>query len=104
VPQKSVRRKHVPQRTCVGCREVLPKRSLIRLVRREDGVQVDPTGKLTGRGAYLHDQKVCWERGLRGALAHALKTDLTPEDRERLRTVMEGLPETTIDREANSEG
>jgi uncharacterized protein len=103
VPQKSIRRKHVPQRTCVGCRETLPKRSLIRLVRREDGVQVDPTGKLTGRGAYLHDQKSCWERGLRGALAHALKTDLTPDDRERLRNIMEGLPVVQKDTEANSE-
>jgi uncharacterized protein len=63
---------------------VLPKRSLVRLVRRPEGVVVDPTGKMAGRGAYLHDQRSCWERGLRGALAKALKTELTVEDRERL--------------------
>jgi uncharacterized protein len=90
-----VRRRHVPQRTCVGCRAVLPKRSLIRIVRRPGGVEIDPTGKLAGRGAYLHDQRSCWERGLRGSLAHALKTTLTPEDRERLSSYMENLPEAS---------
>src|SRR6266545_1832312 len=78
VSKKLVQRvKHVPQRTCVGCREVLPKRKMIRLVRTAEGVQVDPTGKLAGRGAYLHDRRECWERALKGALAHALKTTLT---------------------------
>ncbi len=82
---KKRKRKHVPQRTCVGCRTVQPKRSMIRVVRTAEGVQVDPTGKLPGRGAYLHDAPSCWEKGLKGALAHALKTSLTPDDRERLR-------------------
>lgn len=84
--------KHVPQRTCVGCRTVLPKRQLIRLVRTPSGVQVDRTGKLAGRGAYLHDRRSCWERGLKGALAHALKIELSPEDRERLQAFLETLP------------
>ncbi len=91
--KKAVRRKHVPQRTCVGCREVLPKRSLIRLVRRPEAVQIDPTGKLSGRGAYLHDQRSCWERALKGALAHALKTELTQQDHEMLLAFMATLPE-----------
>lgn len=85
----------MPQRTCVACREVLAKRALIRIVRRPDGVQVDPTGKLTGRGAYLHDRRSCWERGLKGALAHALKTELTAQDRELLSAFMASLPEET---------
>ncbi len=91
MPQKTVRRKHVPQRTCVGCRAVLPKRSLIRIVHRPEGVQIDPTGKLSGRGAYLHDQRSCWERGLKGALSHALKTELSSEDRGRLLDYMATL-------------
>lgn len=82
--KKAVKRKHIPQRTCVGCRQVLPKRSLIRIVRNPDGVQVDPTGKIAGRGAYLHNQQSCWEVGLSGALAKALRTGLTEEERERL--------------------
>jgi uncharacterized protein len=86
VSGKPVKRtKHIPQRTCVGCRTILPKRSLIRLVRRPEGVQIDPTGKLAGRGAYLHDSRACWEKGLKGPLAHALKIELTREDVERLR-------------------
>ena len=91
--KKSAKKKHVPQRTCVGCREVLPKRSLIRVVRSPEGVQVDPTGKMSGRGAYLHDRRSCWERGLKGSLAHALKTKLMDKDRENLLAFMASLPE-----------
>jgi predicted RNA-binding protein YlxR (DUF448 family) len=96
VSKKPVQRvKHVPQRTCVGCREVLPKRKMIRIVRTDDGVQIDPTGKLPGRGAYLHDRRECWERGLKGALEHALKTTLTQADRARLEEYMNTLPADT---------
>jgi len=63
---------------------VLAKRSLIRVVRGPDGVHVDPTGKAPGRGAYLHDQRSCWEAALRGALGRALRTDLPPEVRREL--------------------
>ena len=87
------RPKHTPQRTCVGCHSVLPKRELIRLVRRPEGIVIDPTSKLAGRGAYLHNQRSCWERGLKGTLAHALKVSLTPADQEHLREFMKTLPE-----------
>ena len=88
--------KHVPQRTCVGCREVLPKRTLLRIVRTAEGVRVDPTGKLAGRGAYLHDRRSCWARGLKGALANALKTTLTADDHEKLEEFMNTLPQETL--------
>jgi len=93
VSQKTGKRKHIPQRTCVGCRDVLPKRSLIRIVRSPTGVQIDPTGKMAGRGAYLHNLRSCWERGLKGALASALKTELTNEERERLVAFSASLPD-----------
>lgn len=93
----SRRIKHIPQRTCVGCRLTLPKRSLVRIVRTADGVQVDLTGKLAGRGAYLHNQRSCWERGLKGALGHALKTDLMEQDRAALTSFMMALPEIPDD-------
>jgi predicted RNA-binding protein YlxR (DUF448 family) len=70
----------------------MPKRKMIRIVGTANGVQVDPTGKLPGRGAYLHDRRECWERGLKGALAHALKTALTAHDRARLEDFMNSLP------------
>jgi len=85
--KKSKRRtKHIPRRTCVGCREVLPKRSLIRIVKGPDGIAVDTTGKAHGRGAYLHDKRSCWLRGINGALDHALKTKLTDQEKQALLT------------------
>ena len=83
----------MPQRTCVGCRETLAKRRLIRIVRTPEGLRVDPTGKTAGRGAYLHDRRSCWDRGLKGALANALKVELTGQDREMLLAFMADLPE-----------
>lgn len=85
--------KHIPQRTCVGCRQVLPKRTLIRLVRTSEGIRIDPTAKLPGRGAYLHDQQSCWVQGLKGALAHALKAELTDQDRSYLQAHLVTLSE-----------
>ena len=77
----------------MGCREVLPKRTMIRVVRTAEGVQIDPTGKLAGRGAYLHDRRECWERGLKGALAHALKATISLEERAKLDEFMNSLPQ-----------
>jgi uncharacterized protein len=84
-------RRHVPQRTCVGCREVLPKRALIRIVRGPEGVKIDVSGKAPGRGAYLHDSRSCWQAALNGALARALNTEITPEARQELMAFMDGL-------------
>jgi uncharacterized protein len=72
---------------------VLPKRSLLRLVSQPEGVQMDPTGKRPGRGAYLHNVRNCWEKGLKGPLAHALKVNLTPNDLDQLHKFMQTLPE-----------
>ncbi|MFZ3070233.1 MAG: YlxR family protein [Anaerolineaceae bacterium] len=90
--KSKTRSKHIPQRTCVGCREVLPKRQLIRVVRVEEGVKIDPTGKLSGRGAYLHDLKSCWVKGLKGSLAGALRTTISGQDLVTLTAYMESLP------------
>lgn len=88
-------KKHIPQRTCVGCRQVLEKRALIRIVRTPEGVIVDLEGKMNGRGAYLHDRRSCWKIGLRGSLAHSLKVELSVEDRESLAAHMDSLPAQT---------
>ena len=93
--KKSKRRgKHIPRRTCVGCREILPKRSLIRIVKGPDGVKVDLTGKAHGRGAYLHDKRSCWLQGINGALDHALRTELTDQEKNDLLTYLDNeIPE-----------
>ena len=54
---------------------------------------MDPTSKMAGRGAYLHDRRECWERGLKGALANALKATLTADERAKLEEFMSALPE-----------
>jgi uncharacterized protein len=89
----SKRPKHIPQRTCVGCRKVLAKRELLRLVRTPNGVVLDPTGKLTGRGVYLHKLRSCWERGLKGAVANALKTEINANDMSTLKSFMATMPD-----------
>ena len=89
-------RKHVPQRTCVGCRKIRPKREMMRIVRTPDGgVEIDETGKKSGRGAYLCRQRECWEIALKkDGLEHALKTSLTDEERAAFGEFVHGLPET----------
>ena len=72
---------------------MLAKRALTRVVRQPGGVFIDLSGKMNGRGAYVHDRKSCWERSLKGAIANALKVSLTTEDRQRLENYMASLPE-----------
>ena len=78
--------KHIPQRTCVACRETKAKRELIRLVHiSNESVEVDTSGKKAGRGAYLCPTPECWEMGLKGGqLERSLRTKLTQDNRERL--------------------
>jgi predicted RNA-binding protein YlxR (DUF448 family) len=72
---------------------VIEKRELVRIVRTQDGVFVDPTGKMSGRGAYLHNDISCWEKGLSGSLARSLKTQLTDDDKSRLQTYKDTISE-----------
>ena len=76
--------KHKPQRMCVACRKSQDKKSLIRLVRTPQGVEVDLTGKRAGRGAYLHADPECWERGVKKFLEKALNTSLDESNRAEL--------------------
>ena len=77
--------KHTPIRTCIGCRQAEGKRTLVRIVRTPQGVVVDPTGKLAGRGAYIHRSPACWEAALKGSrIEQALHTRLTAEERTAL--------------------
>jgi predicted RNA-binding protein YlxR (DUF448 family) len=86
--------RHVPQRTCIACKQVRPKRELLRIVRTPQGhVELDPTGKKSGRGAYLCAKRSCWELALRkGRLEHEFELTLLPEDRTALEAYMETLP------------
>ena len=96
------RQKHKPQRMCVACRQSQDKKSLVRIVRTQEGVYVDETGKLAGRGAYLHADPSCWEIGLKKSLERALKTIFTEQDRDRLlqyQDILSGQTLTEADQE-----
>jgi uncharacterized protein len=70
----------------VACRTVRQKRDLVRVVRTPDGrVEIDETGRLAGRGAYLCADGSCWRQAAeRGTLQRALETKLPEELRQRL--------------------
>jgi len=78
--------KHVPERTCIACHEVKPKRELVRLVYSPEGVvEVDASGRKPGRGAYLCQSPECWHKGVnKGKLEHALRGKINAENRARL--------------------
>lgn len=55
-----MKRRKIPMRKCVASQEMKPKQELYRIVRSQDGeVSVDPTGKKSGRGAYLSKDQAC---------------------------------------------
>lgn len=88
--------KHITQRTCMACREVKPKRELIRLVHIDNGgIEVDVSGKREGRGAYLCRKPACWEIGLKGGrLEYALRTSMSQDNKEQLIRYGEKLKES----------
>ena len=88
------RPKHVPQRTCIACHQVKPKRELLRIVRTPEGhVEMDPTGKKSGRGAYLCATRFCWTTALKKKrLEQELETTISEEDRAALEAYIATLP------------
>ena len=51
--------KKVPIRTCIACKTAKPKKELIRVVKFNDEIKLDLTGKLNGRGAYVCNDENC---------------------------------------------
>ncbi|MCY3901059.1 MAG: YlxR family protein [Caldilineaceae bacterium] len=85
-----------PQRMCIACRESDGKRDLIRLVRAADGVHLDESGKMSGRGAYVHPQVNCWEKALAGSLIQkALRTKISAENLTTLSASVSTLLQVT---------
>jgi len=93
----SLTKGHVPQRTCIACRQVRPKAELIRIVHTAaGGIKPDEGGREAGRGAYLCPSRECWEqllrRGRRDRLAHALRTKISTDELARLSNFGQALP------------
>ena len=85
--------KKIPMRMCVGCREMKPKKELLRAVRSPEGqVSLDTTGKKPGRGAYCCFNAECLRRALKqGQLDRQLEVKLLPEVNEQLTQTMNEL-------------
>lgn len=81
------RSRHVPLRQCVACRQMRPKREMVRVVRTPSGeIRVDATGKVSGRGAYVCPSPECADQALRqGRLQHALEVVMTAAVADNLR-------------------
>jgi len=83
--------KKIPFRQCMGCREMKPKRELVRVVKSpEDTVSVDLRGKAPGRGAYVCRSADCLKKALRSkALDRSLGVTIPPEIYEALTAQLE---------------
>jgi len=82
-------KKYRPQRSCAACRQKKDKRALTRLVIANDSLQMDSSGKMKGRGAYLCDKPACWALAAQGpVLGKALRRPLTTADRDYLRQLI----------------
>ena len=71
-------KKKVPMRMCVACREMQPKKTLIRIVNsKDDGVSMDLTGKKSGKGAYVCNKIECIEKSKKiSALRRAFEREI----------------------------
>lgn len=83
--------KKIPLRQCVGCREMKPKRELIRVVKSPEGeISLDFRGKKPGRGAYVCPSAECLKRARKSnALGRAFGVSVPPEVYEALEAQME---------------
>ena len=83
--------KKIPQRQCMGCRERMDKKALIRVVRTADGnVQLDFSGKLNGRGAYICPKADCLKKVRKSkALDRSLEVPIPEEVYDRLEREIE---------------
>ena len=73
--------KKVPMRMCTGCREMKPKKELIRIVKTPEGeIKLDTVGKLNGRGAYICKCKECLQKAQKlNALSRAFEGQVSSE-------------------------
>ena len=80
----------IPQRQCLGCREMGNKRDLIRVVRSPEGeISLDFKGKKPGRGAYVCPDPVCLARARKSrALERAFETAIPAEVYDQMEAQM----------------
>ena len=76
-----MQQKKIPMRQCLGCREMKPKKELIRVVRSPEGeICLDFRGKANGRGAYVCPNAACLKKAIKAkALERAFDTAIPEE-------------------------
>ena len=81
-------------RMCVACREMKPKKELIRVVRTPEGeLRLDRSGKLSGRGAYLCTRPDCFKKAKKAkALDRALNVPVPEDLYDKLAAELASLP------------
>lgn len=92
-----LKQRKIPQRKCVGCHEMKPKKELIRVVKSPEGlVSLDLTGKKAGRGAYVCRNAECLKKAQKTrALERALEAQIEPAVHEQLLAQMREAEEET---------
>lgn len=82
--------KKIPMRQCLGCREMKPKRELVRVVKSPEGeISLDTTGKKSGRGAYICADTLCLLKAKKvRAFERAFSMQISPEIYESLEREM----------------
>lgn len=82
--------KKIPMRKCIGCNEMKEKRELLRIVRSNEGVMnVDTSGKMSGRGAYICKSVDCFDSAVKAKrLERAFKTKIPDEIYQALREAL----------------
>lgn len=85
--------KKIPMRMCTGCREMKPKKELIRVVKTSEGeIKLDATGKLNGRGAYICRDRQCFNNAKKSnALSRAFEMQISDEIYTQLETELENI-------------
>lgn len=78
--------KKTPLRKCIGCGEMIAKKEMLRIVKTKDNeIMLDRTGKLNGRGAYIHLSKECFEQSVKSkGLERSFKMSIGTDVYEKL--------------------
>ncbi len=86
-----MKKRKIPLRMCIGCREKKDKRELLRIVRTPEGkTEIDRGGKKSGRGAYVCSKKECLEKAIKSkTLQKALQAEISEDVFESLKEQIE---------------
>lgn len=88
---RKLKKRKIPLRKCIACGESKPKHELIRIVKNKEGdLNIDPTGKMNGRGAYICLDRGCLEMARKNkGFNKALKIEIPDEIYDKLDSMID---------------